>query len=87
MQQINLKEILNAHCSIDISQKISETETLKSVILDAMKEAAKQALILAAEIPPEDELIYSDVHDYSAGTEHSKTTYKQDILNIINQVI
>lgn len=89
MKEINLEEILFNSKFKDLTniEKDKIREGLISYtheeILIAMKEACKQALELAAEIPPTKELEWEEYWDGSKGIKQISTTYKEEILEII----
>lgn len=78
-KQINLEGILNNQFEPDYDFKLHYGNTTTINILEAMKEAVKQALELAAENAEVEELNEPPFEEFIVD--------KQSILNTINQVI
>ena len=80
-RKINLEDLLINHCNNNMLHWINEAEYRKSFLLDAMKDAIKQALELAAE--------NATIIEHQA-TEYDDRVYKEvskeSILNTINQI-
>ena len=82
MKQVDLKRILYDELSDNMMNVIDNNENMKEWILDAMKEACKQTLELAAK-NAEIKQIGCHVGGFP---DFDTIVDKQSILNIINQV-
>ena len=84
-RKINLEDLLINHCNNNMLHWINEAEYRKSFLLDAMKDAIKQALELAAENA--DYGVYQN-DDGQEPWIHESNIFidKQSILDTINQI-
>ena len=91
-RKINLEDLLINHCNNNMLHWINEAEYRKSFLLDAMKDAIKQALELAVENigfieTTTEELNSKDYMPFITADDNTIWTFdKQSILDTINQI-
>lgn len=91
-RKINLEEILKENLNLYIQYWLSKAEYRKEFIINAMKEAVKQALELAAENvefieTTTEELNSKGYMPFITAVDRTMWTYdKQSILDTINQI-
>ena len=92
-RKINLEDLFINHCNNNMLHWINEAEYRKSFLLDAMKDAIKQALELAAENAVVDIIDHEEVDIDELPTKNGVYVIlpiygvdKQSILDTINQI-